>query len=99
MLRRLGTLLPDLPDVRESMERRLIEVLIDEVGHVAYNRVAMTTAGLPFVRAGAGAVLNSVPYTMPELVALGFDAEAQRGLQSFDYADLPEEVRSRAFFA
>jgi hypothetical protein len=99
MLTRLGTLFADLPDVRESMERRLIEVLIDEVGHVAFNRVAMTEAGMPFVRPLAGAVLASAPHTMPEIVALGFDAQKRRGLSGFDYADLPEEVRRRAFFA
>lgn len=99
MLNRLCTLFGDMPDVRESMERRLTEVLIDEVGHVAYNRIAMTAAGMPFIRAGAGAVVASVPHTMPEIVALGLDAQERRGLHDFDFADLPEEVRRRAFFA
>ena len=98
MLERLGTLFPDDPAVRESMERRLIEVLIDEVGHIAYNRIAVPQAGMPVVKSIAAAVLRGTETMTPEMNALGLDAEARRGLDRFDLADLPEEVRRRAFF-
>ena len=34
----------------------------------------------------------------PELLALGFDSEAMKRVTSFDYDDLPDEVKRRAFF-
>lgn len=98
LLSRLGRLFPNDPGVRESMERRIIEVLIDEVGHVAYNRICVGSAGLRAGRLLAGAVSKSHDEMTPELNALGY-GEARKGLASFDYSDLPEEVRNKAWFA
>ncbi|MEN0066691.1 MAG: hypothetical protein AAGA48_31450 [Myxococcota bacterium] len=98
MLQRVGTLFPDDPQVRESMEERLIEILIDEVGHVAFNRIVTHPAGVRVARTIAGVVLSGAPQMTPELEALGLDTQARRALSGFDYTDLPEEVRRRAFF-
>ena len=97
LLERMGTLVPGDPAVRESMERRLIEVLIDEVGHVAYNRIAVSQAGVRVAKPMAGMVSLSHDQMTPELVALGYGA-ARKRLGSFDFRDLPEEVRRRAWF-
>ncbi|MCO4768888.1 MAG: hypothetical protein KDA24_02585 [Deltaproteobacteria bacterium] len=98
MLGRLSTMFPDDPGVRESMEHRIIEVLIDEVGHVAYNRICVGTAGMRAAKVLARGVSKSHDDLTPELNVLGY-AEARKGLASFDYADLPEEVRRKAWFA
>lgn len=98
LLERVGQLFPDDPDVRDSMERRLIEVLIDEVGHVAYNRIAVTDIGVRLAKPLAWSTLRTQDRLTPELGALGLDAETRRGLGSFDWHMLPAEVRSRSFF-
>jgi hypothetical protein len=98
MLRRVGTLFPNDPQIRASMEQRLVEVLIDEVGHIAYNRIAVSAAGLQPAKRIAAAVLASNDHTLTEAVALGLDAQARQAIDSFDYADLPEEVRRRSWF-
>lgn len=98
MLQRVQTLFPDDPAMRESMERRLIEVLVDEVGHIAFNRIAVGPMGVKVAKHIANGVNQGVTQQHREFQMLGFDAEARRGIQSFDLSSLPEEVRRRAFF-
>ena len=98
VLNRLGELFPHDPEIRESMERRLIEVLIDEVGHIAYNRIAVGPVGMKVSGAIAAQVLEGNVSTIPELQALGMDKEARRQIASFDLSHLPREVLDKAFF-
>lgn len=98
LLRRLRTLFPHEPRVRESMEARLIEVLTDEVGHVAFNRVMVGAVGRAVARPLARLVTLGHQVTGKELLALGYGSEALGRLERFDYADLPAEVRRNAFF-
>lgn len=98
LLGRLADMFPDDPEVRESMEHRIIEVLVDEVGHVAYNRICVGTAGMRVSKVLAAGVCRSHDDLTPELNALGY-SEARKGLADFDYLDLPEEVRRKAWFA
>jgi len=98
LLERLKTVFPRDPQVRESMERRLIEILVDEVGHVAFNRVAVGRLGLAVALPLALRINGAVPTMVPELGALGFDTHERSALTRFDYASLPEEVRRRAWF-
>ncbi|MEM8923105.1 MAG: hypothetical protein AAGD35_06355 [Actinomycetota bacterium] len=97
LLRRTHTLFPHHPEVRESMERRLIEILIDEVGHIAYNRIAVGNNGLRAGQLLAGQVVKAQDHMNPQAIALGLD-DARHELAGFDHASLPEEVRRRAFF-
>jgi hypothetical protein len=99
LLNRLPRLFPDHPAVRQSLEERLTEVMVDEVGHIAYNRVLVGPRGARFARWLAPQILRGIAMNAPELVALGLDASEQRRLQTLDYRDLPEEVRRRAWFA
>lgn len=99
MLRRLRTLFPNEPRVRESMERRLIEVLIDEVGHVTFNRVMTGAVGRAVSRPLAKLVSLSNQSLNKELLALGYGTAALGRIETFDFGDLPEEVRRHAFFA
>ena len=98
LLERIQTLFPDDPKVRESMEERLIEILIDEVGHVAYNRILVGKMGRSVAGVIARMVSKSARIMNKELLALGFDDKTLRGVEGFDYMQLPEEVRRRSFF-
>jgi len=98
LLGRLKALFPRDPLVRESMERRLIEILIDEVGHIAFNRIAVGRIGLAVGRPLAARINAAVVDIVPEMKALGFDAHQRAALAGFDYASLPEEVRRRSWF-
>ncbi len=98
MLRRVGEIFRDQPAIRESMERRLIEILVDEVGHVAFNRMAVGPTGLSVARSLAGKVLEGVGATTPEYKALGMDENVLRQMENFDLHQLPEEVLRRAYF-
>jgi hypothetical protein len=75
LLGRLATMFPDDPGVRESLEHRIIEVLIDEVGHVAYNRICVGPRGMSAGRTLAAGVCKSHDDLTPELNVLGY-AEA-----------------------
>jgi hypothetical protein len=98
MLTRVGEVFRDEPDVRETMERRLVEVLVDEVGHAAFNRMAVGPAGLEAARMLAPWVVQATQERSPEFRGLGWTAEDTRAVSRFDLQDLPEEVRRRAFF-
>lgn len=96
LLERIGTWVPQV-DLREALEARLIEILIDEVGHVAFNRIAVGNAGLEMGRRLAPLVASSMPSITPELKSLGF-SEAVREMGDFDIDQLPRDVLDRAFY-
>lgn len=98
MLKRVGEIFRDQPAVRESMEQRLIEILVDEVGHVAFNRMAVGPLGLSVARKMAAGVLRGVAGTTPEYKALGMTESEMSKLDGFDLEQLPEEVRRRSYF-
>lgn len=98
MLERTRDLFPNHADIRESMEQRLLEILIDEVGHIAFNRIAVSNNGVRLALPLAAQVAKAQDVMNPEVVSLGFDAEARRALSGFDFKNLPSEVRNRAFF-
>jgi hypothetical protein len=97
LLEATRVVLKDYPEVRDAMEERLCAVLIDEIGHVSYNRLALRSWGLrgarwlyPLVHKGVAAG--------PEFKALAAHAGGVPALARFDYGHLPEEVREKAFF-
>lgn len=99
MLKRVGKLFPDQPRVREMMEQRLIEILIDEVGHAAFNRQKVGPAGIRAAAMLAPHVAHYGVGIMPEVQVLGWDRHTPAELESFDLSSLPAEVRDRGFFA
>jgi hypothetical protein len=98
LLGRLSSLFPDEPQLREAMEERLIEVMVDEIGHVAFNRILVGEIGRRVGAAVAALVTQSHRVMSRELVALGFDNSAMLALADFDYGHLPQTVRDRGFF-
>jgi hypothetical protein len=98
LLRVAREVLRDLPEVRDAVEERLIDVIIDEVGHVSYNRLCLGPLGLaqarmicPIVAAGLGDVV-------PEFRTLGLTLGTNVDRPLFE-RELPEQVRREAFFA
>ncbi len=98
LLRVAREVLRDLPEVRDAVEERLIDVIIDEIGHVSYNRLCLGSLGLaqarmicPIVAAGLGDVV-------PEFRSLGLRLGTNVDRPLFE-RDLPEQVRREAFFA
>ncbi|HNT26451.1 MAG TPA: hypothetical protein PKM21_18940 [Anaerolineales bacterium] len=98
-LKRVRSLIPDQPQLAEALEQRLIEIIIDEIGHVGFNRLVLGEQGRGLGRLLAGQTARGLPLMTPELGAAGFDASALRGFANFDLHDLPEQARQRAFFA
>jgi hypothetical protein len=72
-------------------------VLIDEIGHVTYNRLALGSWGLRAARWLYPLVQKSVA-AGPEFQALRQHAGGMPSLGEFDYRHVPEEVRRHAFF-
>jgi len=94
------TILKHAPSVRDAIEERLIEILIDEIGHVSFQRLSMGRAGLALTRALLPIVARGLSGAIPEVRALGAiphtPAETIAGLAR---RGLPETVRRNAFFA
>jgi len=98
-LKQISRWIRDDPKLVEALEQRLIEVLVDEMGHVAFNRLVLGEPGRKLGRFLAGQTLRGLPVMTPELKPVGFDSNALRDFARFDLPDLPEEVRRRGFFA
>jgi len=95
------TILKDDPELADSIEERIIEVLVDELGHISFNRMCLGPLGLAQARLLLPLVAKAMSGFSPELQALG--AMPNNPLADLakiaDPARLPEIVRSQAFFA
>jgi hypothetical protein len=99
LLRVARETLRDLPALRDAVEERLTDVLIDEIGHVSFNRLCMGIAGLTQARMIFPVVVAGLADSVPELRVLGLKLpeNADRPLRT--RSELPEQVRRQAFFA
>jgi len=94
------TVLADVPSVRDAIEERLIEILIDEIGHVSFQRLSMGRAGLAVTKALLPIVARGLASSIPEVRALGAMPRAPvEGFTALARQGLPETVRRNAFFA
>jgi hypothetical protein len=98
MLRSVCEKFRDEPALRETLEARLIEVLVDEIGHIAFNRIAVGPLGLAGARALAPWVAASTARNIPEFRSLGWSDATIRHFDRFDLHVLPDEVKRRSFF-
>lgn len=87
------------PELRDAVEERLTEVLIDEIGHIAFNRMCLGRAGLARARAMLPLVALGFRNTMPEFEALGIRLSCAGAESVTTSAALPEAVRRAAFVA
>jgi hypothetical protein len=93
LLKRAGQILKHRPELRDAVEERIVEVLIDEMGHVTFNRLGLGSWGLWQARTMVPLVARGLGDFLPELGVLGVDMRAD--LQSL--RDLPQVVRDHAF--
>jgi len=98
LLNRIQSLFKDEVLIRESLEARLIEILTDELGHVAFNRILVGPKGRAVGGWVAKQVTRSHRIMSKELVALGFDDQAMAAVEDFDLDQLPETVLRNGFF-
>ncbi len=98
MLQQVGRVFADQPALQASLEERLMEILVDEIGHIAFNRMAVGPSGMATARALAPHVAAATSKMNPEFVALGWGRETLRAFDRFELSSLPEEARRRAFY-
>ncbi len=91
--------LRDRPELRDAMEARLTEVLIDELGHLSFNRLAARAGTFAALRAIVPAVAMATRGALPEAEQLGILPVPIADAWRFDPDELPDEVRRRAFIA
>lgn len=93
--------LPDDPELADAIEERIIEVLVDELGHISFNRMCLGPVGLAQTRLLLPLIAKGMANFSPELRVLGvMPTEPLADLPKIaDPARLPEVVRSQAFFA
>ncbi len=89
----------DRPEIRDALEERVTEVLIDEVGHVSYNRLLSDAGTYVALRPLLRVLALGTRGALPEAEALGVFPIPAGELLSFDVGALPDEVRRRAFVA
>lgn len=98
-LRQVGRVFADAPAVRDAMEARLTEILVDEVGHVAFNRLAVGPTGLRAGGTMAAHVARGTCEMTREVTAMGLTPSViAEEFPAFDFLSLPDEVRRRSFF-
>jgi hypothetical protein len=87
------------PEIRDALEERVTEVLIDEVGHMSLNRLLAGPGTFAALRPLLPVVALGTRGALPEAESLGVLPVPPRDALSFDVRALPEEVRRRAFVA
>jgi hypothetical protein len=93
----VGKILKHDPELRDAIEERLIEVLIDEIGHISFNRMLLSAAGLRHARCLLPLVARGVAQAVPVLRALGLSTSSRDANHVTTSARLPEAVRRGAF--
>ena len=93
--------LKDDPELADAIEERIIEVLVDEIGHISFNRMCLGPLGLAQARMILPVVAKALSGIAPEMQALGvMPNNPLSDLPKIsDPSRLPEVVRSQAFFA
>jgi len=92
--------LNDAPSVRDAIEERLVEILIDELGHVSFQRLHMGRVGLAQTKWLLPIVASGLSSAIPEVRALGaMPRSPVAAIDALDAATLPEVVRRNAFIA
>src|SRR5262249_27177400 len=86
-------------EVRDALEERVTEVLIDEVGHLSLNRLLAGPGTFSALRPLLPLLALGTRGALPEAESLGILPIPVREALSFDVRALPEEVRHRAFVA
>jgi hypothetical protein len=89
----------DRPIVRDGLEERLTEVLVDEIGHVSFNRLIARPGTFAALRGLIPTVAFGTRGSLAEAEQLGVFPVPIREVLALDPQALPAEVRRRAFIA
>jgi hypothetical protein len=89
------------PELRDSVEERLCEIITDEIGHMSYNRACIGSVGMAQARAILPIVAIALSRTFPEMNALGSmsSASADEVASLATGRRLPEQVVKCAFIS
>jgi hypothetical protein len=87
------------PELRDAIEERVTEVLIDEIGHISFNRMLLGPGGLARARALLPLVAAASAATVPSLRAIGLRTIADDAATVTTSARLPAAVRRASFIA
>jgi hypothetical protein len=85
------------PELRDAIEERLTDVLIDEIGHISFNRMLLGPGGLARTRLLLPLVAEGIAHAMPVLSAIGLRPSAAGAATVTTDARLPDAVRQAAF--
>jgi hypothetical protein len=99
MIGAVRSVFADRPELRDALEERVTEVLIDEVGHVSFNRLIATPGTFAALRTLLAAVAVGTRGAAPWAEELGILPLPVRDAWNVDPGNLPAEVRRRAFVA
>jgi hypothetical protein len=99
LLETAGRVLKHDPELRDSIEERIIEILVDEIGHVSFNRTCLGPAGLAQARMLLPLIARGLKDTVVEMGALGAGVTPDVAMLVGPRSALPEAVRSTAFLA
>ena len=97
LLRASERILKDAPELRDAVQERVIEILVDELGHVSFNRMCLGKAGLAQARALVPLVALGLRNAIPEFSALGLVPSPDT--RAIAPASLPDVVRRTAYLA
>jgi hypothetical protein len=87
------------PELRDAVEERLTDVLIDEIGHISFNRMCLNERGLERARSFLPWVARGLGGAIPEFNALGLEVSSRSVDDILGSRRLPEAVRQAAFIA
>jgi hypothetical protein len=103
MLQLVGHVFKEDPELRDGFEERICEILVDEIGHVSFNRTCLGAAGLAQARVMLPLVATGVRNAIPEHTVLtqrlDFKATMDPGAVVGPRSVLPESVKRQAFLA
>ena len=99
MLGEINSIFKEQPLLADALSERVMDILVDEVGHITYNRYNL---GNKYIKQGFWIMhhlVKGASIMTPPLKGLQFNRQTEKGLAKFDFINLPEEVRRRAFLA
>lgn len=87
------------PELRDAIEERVMEIMVDEIGHISFNRMAIGPAGVACARRLLPIMAPSLTGAVREMGALGLRLSARGADRATTSPRIPEAVRKAAFIA
>ena len=87
----------DQPELRDALEERVVEVLIDEVGHTSFNRLLSSDCAMAWLPRLLQLFVMGYRQFYPELARVSGKDLSVADVMSISLAHVRESVRRRAF--